>query len=790
MLKLVRDRQGAALISVILLFVVLSIVGISLTGVAMYSHRKSVVNYEYEQAHYIARSSAISIRDYAKSIINEITRLDNEIADVEYEIMLEQSKEEPNLGPLIDLRDELIAKSNAEKAKIESILSSGTSVIKATGKILSATDDDFEATITELEAGEEAYSNRKYKVSSRGVFKGVEAVATVYINYKPVDEYLPYLGPTPSPGGSFGGIMDSFVFYSEVKTLMASFIEGDVNILRNTAPISATNNVVVGNMYVGSFTNGGVFAQTIQGDLIAPHSITLHGCDISGAVIVDGDFKSGVSSKINEFITASGNVTLENNAFVPIVYSKGNVSVGEGTAGAGITGADTGDGKITAVVADGTIDIVHSYYNNGTIINGNLLSNTGINLLQGYVVGNCVTPGPVSVGLQSFVHGNVIGNESVIVDSATVEGNIYSQGDIVLQTPTIVGDVVAKGNILLPQNRWGGTFNGDLISYGDIRIEHGGCSFNGNIIAMGDIYIDGNVSSVTGEIISIGGTVTDNRWGDKSANYKNPPLVSDIDVPVLKAEKIDVELPRIEDTSLTLKKFDKFTIPEYLKGENAETYKEDDRTVVINSSGKINTKWFETSYGNMECLLARTGNNPWDPYADDQTIIIDASEQDIDLYLDGSLIFRNDCVKRILIRGNNIVRLFMEKGSEFIMDYMTITAEVNEHAAANDGLTPPNFYILASSAELESDIPKISFGAIGGTVAFEGYIISPSSTITIKNTRVLGAIVADSLESLHSSNMKFYPARKLEQALSGLNYTFKEVKVNSSGITERPILNP
>ncbi len=795
MLKMIRDKQGAALISVVLLFIVLSIVGISLTGVAMYSHRKSISNWEYEQAHYIARSSAISIRDYAKSIINEITSIDNEIADVEYQIMIEQSKAEPNLDPLIDLRDELISKSNAEKAKIESILSTGTNEIKATGKILSATDDDFEATIIELEAGEDAYSKRKYKVSSKGKFQGVEAVATVYINYKPIDEYLPYLGPTPEPGGSYGGLMDSFVFYSEVKTIMASYIEGDVNILRNTSPIAATNNVVIGDMFVGSFTDGGVFAQTIQGDLIAPHSITLHGCDISGAVIVDGDFKTGVSTKINEYISASGNVALENNAVVPIVYTKGNLTMGNNSGGASITGFDTGDGTLTAAKSDGLIEITNS------TATGNVISNEGIHVLRGVVIGNLVTAGAVVLEQpDTKIYGNVIGNKSVLVDMSTVEGNIYSQGDIILEMPTITGNVVSKGNILLPSGHWGGTFNGDLISYGDIRIEHGGCAVNGNIIAMGDIYIDGNVQSVTGEIISIGGTITDNRWGDKSANYKEPPLVSDITVPVLKAERIDVELPRIEDTSLTLKKFYKFTIPGYVKAKDADAYKEDNRSIVINSSGKINTDWFDPRYGNDDCLLDK--DTGWSAYPN-QTLIIDASDDDIDLYLDGSLKFQSSYVNKILVRGSNIVRIFMEKGSEFIMDNVHITSEINEHYVysnwgsittdeheSNDGLTPPNLYIMASSAELQSDIPKISFGSTSGSNCFEGYIISPSSSITVKNTRVLGAIVAESLESLHSSNMRFYPARKLDQALNGLDYTFKEIQVDKNGITERVIPNP
>ena len=412
------------------------------------------------------------------------------------------------------------------------------------------------------------------------------------------------------------------------------------------------------------------------------------------------------------------------------------------------------------VVVNGEIwtagNIILGVESNGAKIDGDLYAGGDITLGAGAEIHNM--DGTIYAEGDIYIYGSINDQYSEQAHPTT----IIAEGDIHLYMQngkSIRADVYSNGNIYLGQDGQAGTVTGSLYANGDIICKRGnGYKLSGTgsrVISFGSINSSGVTIAQPFELkyqdyilydasleagyswIRLDETTLAHATGtNKLLDYfgrfgtvmpSGAPIV-DINA------KLEQE---IASSNMPVT-----TLPPSLSGgaiiyDSMDQFKEEDSSP-------------ETFVISDTCIINCDINiNP-----QTQKLRIDASSNDIDIYMKGNLSISGDGVYGLFINdggGSNRIRLFLDDGKDFVMFSNNNRIMYNEADSNSSGtvVTVPNFYIFSLQTSTDADYNNsINIAAQGPR--FLGYILCPylNAYIGMNNPGFKGGDVV-----LNNSNM-------------------------------------
>ncbi|GEM_PF-2730044 len=464
LLSFIREKKkGASIIIVIMLMTLLMVLTMGLAAVTSFGVNSSVMQRNYTQAYYAAKSINMSICNAITSQagLSMINGWEQEFE----EALNNESYYVKNLeGEIteINIPDEKLTYSNGSGYKHKNLENTGIDV-KNIITLKYEREDELNYRVKELTVETAAaYNDRDYTIKAKLKNEG-------------------YKGGGGGTGGSGGG----------GKYVVGSTVSSNIHNATYIGGISSNENI---NMQ-GIKVTEGVYS-------IKDITIQYDNANISGGVYSNSNIVlNGITSEGD--IIAGNNITIGSSAG----KYKGNIIAED----INIQGQGSIEGTILAknkaLIGNSATDVP---------ITGNIVSlgAGGIETYKIKLTGNIIAgKGPVKLNNGGVVMGDIISKKNVSLTNVTVNGNVISDESITFPNGgTVEGDIIAKGDVSLT----GVTVNGKIISNGNVILRN--CNVQGNIYSNTHVEITGGT---TADIYSIGSPNRENSFNNIFDNGVN-----------------------------------------------------------------------------------------------------------------------------------------------------------------------------------------------------------------------------------------------------------------------------
>lgn len=455
-----KNEKGSALISILIIMLVVSLLGMALLNLTTANLKQTRVESEYQAVYYIAEAGVNQIIHSISKKVDELSheKLSHEDFFAELDNYIEQ-----------ELKSKIL--NNFENSFGEEPHATVTIDTKTTpGKDENVSEDSREVKIYTIKSkGEIGKLNRAVSTSikvAHGIKK--EAPSTRH----PAFDYVMYSGgenktlAIPS-GSNIDGpvygydinfnasrtkINGSIISESAVILNSGTEVEGNIYAMDGTVKISSSNTKICGDIHASDdvilesgtivdgsiFTNGSVILKSsnvkITGDIHAAGNVTLGSGATVKNIYTNGEIIMSSNNTIDGKQHSLGDVIFGSNANVKDIYTQGNVEFSSG---------NTVNGDINAMGYVGSDKMGNDVKIAGSIFSG---SNVITRNWQGYeITGNVHAAGDVRNGNNNIISGNVVSAKKIfnlgVIKGDTIEdGNpTQPQVPIALQEPDFVG---------------------------------------------------------------------------------------------------------------------------------------------------------------------------------------------------------------------------------------------------------------------------------------------------------------------------------------------------------------
>ncbi|MDD4780711.1 MAG: hypothetical protein PHT02_08915 [Tissierellia bacterium] len=474
MFQYIKNKKGANLIIVIMLFMLFMVIAAALPAVASFGINSGVVQRNYTQAYYAAKSINMSICDAIVQgklpIIKQWESEFEEAFNAAFQNESHHDKDENGEIIRITIPNEKLNYSNGNGYKDE-IEGTGIEVInKLTLKYIRESNLTYKVDYLIVETSA-VYNNQEYTIKSR------------ILN----EEYSSGGG-----GSGSGGYKGKYVLGSTGNFVInnATYIGGllsneNINMqgIKVEGGVYSTKDITV--QYDGAKIAGGVYSNknitlneiTTEGDIIAGNKITIGsaiGIYRSNLIAENIDILGQAASLID------GSLIAKNKIYV----TGTNVPISGNVVSLGIGGVE---------------------YTQPVKVSGSIISKIGKVILGngGTVGGSIVAAGDVNISSSHvIVSGDIISNGNVTISrGATIKGNIIAIGNVNLVDVDVEGNVISGGNVTFSEN----SNTENILSNGAVTLNND--SNITNITSNGNIETTAWNVSITGEVRTKG-TIT------------------------------------------------------------------------------------------------------------------------------------------------------------------------------------------------------------------------------------------------------------------------------------------
>lgn len=444
-LKYIKKEEGFVLITILMIFVIVSILGIGLLSVSTSNFRQTGSERDFQAVYYIAEAGinqaiydiGIKVEDLSDETLshvqffeelNDFIKIYMDDDDVK---ILDDFEKSFGEKPVAAINIEV---DNADLVIVdESTQTKGTTnyIIRSVGKIGS-----LSRTVS----------------TSIGVAHGISKETES--SHHPAFDYALYSGGNSVMAIPSGSTIDGPVYAHNVK-FNASGTKINGSIISEKSVELSSDMEIEGNIYAMDGTVEILSNQTkVFGDIHAMDNVLLSsGTTLEGDIYTNGSITLNSSdARVNGDIHTAGNITLGSSAKVGNMYTNGNITL-----------------------------------SSDNIVNGEMHSIGNITFNGSAKAGNIFTKGDISFNRGIIIDGDI--NASGYVGDSSSGGNVEVNGDIYSdsnvttlnnQTFKFHGHVNAAGNV---ENGNGNNIFGDVIS-GKHVINRG--RIHGTIIENGE----------------------------------------------------------------------------------------------------------------------------------------------------------------------------------------------------------------------------------------------------------------------------------------------------------------
>ena len=373
-----KNQKGSALVTVLMISIIITILGISLISVAASNFRLTVVDRDFQAVYYIAESGANIAVDKIRGKVDELSEqvlshdaffqsLNNYINNEINTVTLDQFEESFGEQPVAEVTVTVDDTKRIERTEDDYTEEVNTYVITSIGRI-----GDRKRTV-----------NTTVDIAHRiDIVKGSKPSAFDYAVYSSQSLSL------PNTSNISGDV------YSSNVNLKSAGTQIDGNVISETSvSIQGSGNIprVTGNVYA------------LNGDV----NVAAGG----GSGIVEGS------------VHANGNVTLgsSNGKVLEDVFALGNVSV---LQGASVSGNVHSSGNVT-VSANGSVSKDLFSMGNVTLKSSNAMISGNL-----HAAGDVLMESGTKAGQNVYLNGDLTMQNSNKNNNSVIQGNVFAGGNI------------------------------------------------------------------------------------------------------------------------------------------------------------------------------------------------------------------------------------------------------------------------------------------------------------------------------------------------------------------------
>lgn len=444
-LKYIKKEEGFVLITILMIFVIVSILGIGLLSVSTSNFRQTGSERDFQAVYYIAEAG-INQAIYDIGIkVDELS--DETLSHVDFF---------EKLNDFIDTYmgdDGVKTLDNFEESFGEKPVAT-ISVVKADdGLVIEDEDRQTKGTTNYVirSVGKIGRLSRTVSTSikvAHGITKETES------SHHPAFDYALFSASNKTFKDAGGAKISGSVYAHDIEfDATNSKIDGDIVSEKSINLKSAVK--VKGNIYaMDGFVKLSNSDIEMKGDIHATEDVTLsHGTTVDGNIYTNSSITLNSSNaKVTGDIHAGGNVSLGSNANVKNIYAEGDIILGSSA-------------KVENIFTSGRTTL-----NSSNTVNGDIHSMGNVTLGSNVNVKNIFTNGNVYFSSWGYIvngnihaAGDVVGN-TIDSGGVTVNGSIFSSSNVITKnykTFKIIGDINAAGNV---ENGNNNIINGNVIS--------------------------------------------------------------------------------------------------------------------------------------------------------------------------------------------------------------------------------------------------------------------------------------------------------------------------------------
>ncbi len=412
MRRILKNKKGANLIIVVILLMLLMVIAAGLSAVISFGINSGLIQRNYTQAYYAAKSINMSIADaIVEEKLNLVKGWEEEFEaalnnEAYYEYENPDAPEELRVIKKINIPDDKLTYSN--DGYTDEITGTG---IEVTNKIALQYERE---------------SNLKYKV------KDLIVETTAYYKEQKYTLKARILNESYLGGGDGSETVYSYYIIGSTGNM---YLSGARDI---TGDLASNGSVIFNGI-------------TVDGSVIAADNITVQGANCE---VTDGNLVAGGNITIT---AGGGRITKEASSDKGNVVSGGDIEISG--AGAVIGGS---------IISKGNVNIT----GRGAEISGDIIAGGDVTITGGgaFIGGNIYALGDVYMkGGGTQINGVIHSNQDITINGETA-GGLKSGGNIYISGTTVTGNAESAGNVALSSENpgWSSTVKGYIHANGSI----------------------------------------------------------------------------------------------------------------------------------------------------------------------------------------------------------------------------------------------------------------------------------------------------------------------------------